>query len=116
MPDRWPTARISLRFVVARSAELGPRHSYGDYRRETSPNEPAEARAIDQRSAITILEALHRYAETGAGHVKPLTGEFEDLLRLRVSSHRVFLEETETTVTCAVFATAMGHYSEDANA
>jgi hypothetical protein len=35
------------------------------------------------------LQALHRYAETGDGHVKPLSGEFEGLLRLRVGSHRV---------------------------
>ena len=48
------------------------------------PNVPAEVRAIDRRSAITILEAIHRYAETGAGHVKPLSGQFEGLLRLRV--------------------------------
>jgi mRNA interferase RelE/StbE len=63
------------------------------------PNVPAEVRAIDQRSAITILEAIHRYAETGAGHVKPLSGEFEGLLRLRVGSHRVIFEETENTIT-----------------
>lgn len=62
------------------------------------PNVPTEVRAIDQRSAITILEAIHRYAETGTGHVEPLTGEFERLFRLRVGSHRVFFEETENTI------------------
>jgi mRNA-degrading endonuclease RelE of RelBE toxin-antitoxin system len=63
------------------------------------PNVPAEVRAIDQRSAITILEAIHRYAETGTGHVKPLSGQFEGLLRLRVGNHRVVFEETENILT-----------------
>jgi mRNA-degrading endonuclease RelE of RelBE toxin-antitoxin system len=45
------------------------------------------------------LAAIHRYAATGAGRVKPLGGEFEGLLRLRVGNHRVFFEETEDTIT-----------------
>ncbi len=53
------------------------------------PNVPSEIRAIHQPAAMQILTALHRYAETGEGKVKPLTGEFEGLLRLRVGSHRV---------------------------
>ena len=47
------------------------------------PDVPADVRAIEQKAAMTILEAIHRYAETGAGRVKPLSGEFEGLLRLR---------------------------------
>ena len=50
------------------------------------PNVPAEVRAIEQKAAMTILEAIHRYAETGAGRVKPLSGEFEGVLRLRASA------------------------------
>jgi mRNA-degrading endonuclease RelE of RelBE toxin-antitoxin system len=63
------------------------------------PNVQAEVRAIEQRAALNILEAIHRYADTGAGRVKPLSGEFEGLLRLRVGTHRVFFDETEDTVT-----------------
>lgn len=64
-----------------------------------APNVPAEVRAIEQRAALGILRALHRYAETGKGRVKPLSGEFEGLLRLRVGSHRVLFDETEDTIT-----------------
>jgi hypothetical protein len=53
------------------------------------PNVAEEVRAIEQRVALNILTAIHRYAATGAGRVKPLSGEFEGLLRLRVGSHRV---------------------------
>jgi mRNA-degrading endonuclease RelE of RelBE toxin-antitoxin system len=63
------------------------------------PNVQAEVRAIEQRAALNILEAIDRYADTGAGRVKPLSGEFEGLLRLRVGTHRVFFDETEDTVT-----------------
>ena len=63
------------------------------------PNVPDEVRAIERKTALKILQALHRYAETGDGHVKPLSGEFDGLLRLRVGSHRVFFEETEDTIT-----------------
>jgi mRNA-degrading endonuclease RelE of RelBE toxin-antitoxin system len=63
------------------------------------PNVQAEIRAIEQKTALNILEAIHRYAETGAGRVKPLSGEFEGLLRLRVGNHRVFFDETEDTIT-----------------
>jgi len=63
------------------------------------PNVPAEVRAINQHAAMTILNAIHRYAETGAGRVKPLRGEFEGLLRLRVGHHRVLFDETDDTIT-----------------
>ncbi len=59
---------------------------------------PAEIRAIDQTTAMQILAALHRYAETGDGKVKPLSGEFNGLLRLRVGSHRILFDETEDEV------------------
>jgi mRNA-degrading endonuclease RelE of RelBE toxin-antitoxin system len=63
------------------------------------PNVPEEVRTIEQRAALNILAAIHRYAVTGAGRVKPLRGEFEGLLRLRVGNHRVIFEETEDTIT-----------------
>ena len=62
------------------------------------PSVPAEIRAISQPIAMTILEAIHRYAETGAGRVKPLSGEFEGFLRLRVGNHRVFFKEREDSI------------------
>jgi mRNA-degrading endonuclease RelE of RelBE toxin-antitoxin system len=45
------------------------------------------------------LAAIHRYAATGAGRVKPLSGELEGLLRLRIGDHRVFFDETEDAIT-----------------
>jgi mRNA-degrading endonuclease RelE of RelBE toxin-antitoxin system len=60
---------------------------------------PAEIRAIDQPTSMQMLTALHRYAETGQGRVKPLSGEFEGLLRLRVGHHPVLFDETEDTIT-----------------
>jgi hypothetical protein len=60
------------------------------------PNVQEEVRAIEQNAA---LHAIHRYAETGAGRVKVLSGEFEGLLRLRVGDHRVFFDETADPIT-----------------
>jgi mRNA interferase RelE/StbE len=64
-----------------------------------APNVPAEIRAIEQQTALQILTSLHRYAETGVGRVKPLSGEFDGLLRLRVGNYRVLFDETEDTIT-----------------
>ncbi len=61
------------------------------------PEVPVQIRAVPQRIAMTILEAS--YAETGAGRVKPLSGEFEGFFRLRVGNYRVFFKETADTVT-----------------
>ena len=60
---------------------------------------PAQVRTVPQHLAMTILEAIHRYAETGAGRVNPLSGEFEGFLRLRVGNHRVFFKETAGSIT-----------------
>ena len=62
-----------------------------------APSVPVEIRAIEQRAAMGILRALHRYVETGKGRVKPLSGEFEGLLRLRVGKHRVLFETRPKT-------------------
>ncbi len=63
------------------------------------PNVAAEVRLIDKPSARRILQAIHRYAESGEGQVKPLSGEFEGLTRLRIGDHRVLFDETESTIT-----------------
>lgn len=63
------------------------------------PNVASELRAIAQQTALGILKALHRYAETGHGRVKRLSGEYEGLLRLRVGNHRVLFDETADTIT-----------------
>jgi len=48
---------------------------------------------------MNILATIHRYAATGAGRVKPLTGKFEGLLPLRVGNYRVRFDEAEDTIT-----------------
>ena len=58
-----------------------------------------EVRAIDQGNALRILQTIHRYAETGQGDIKPLSGEFESLMRLRAGNYRVPFDETEDTIT-----------------
>ena len=63
------------------------------------PEVPTQVSAIPQQIAMTILEAIHRYADTGAGRVKPLSGEFEGFLRLRVGNHRIFFKETADAIT-----------------
>jgi len=60
---------------------------------------PAEIRAIDQSTALTILKATHRYAETGTGHTKALSGAFQGLVRLRVGNYRVLFDESEDSIT-----------------
>jgi mRNA interferase RelE/StbE len=62
------------------------------------PGVAGEIRAIEQRTAMRILHALHRYAETGDGDVKRLTGVFDGLLRLRVGSWRVVFDETSDAI------------------
>lgn len=64
-----------------------------------APNVPAQIRAIDQKTALGILRAISRYAETGEGNIKPLSGEFEGAFRLRVGRYRVIFEEAPDAVT-----------------
>jgi mRNA interferase RelE/StbE len=59
----------------------------------------AEVRAIPQPIALGILKALHRYIETGQGNVKPLSGEFEGVRRLRIGDYRVLFDETVDAIT-----------------
>ncbi len=57
--------------------------------------EPAKAdvRRLDRPTAMHILSALHRLAESGAGDVKALQGKEE--LRLRIGDYRLFFVCTD---------------------
>ena len=57
--------------------------------------EPAKAdvRALDKPTALPILSALHRFADSGTGDVKALQGEREDL-RPRIGDYRLFFVYT----------------------
>lgn len=48
----------------------------------------ADVRQLDRETAMRILAALHRSAESGAGDVKALQGREE--LRLRIGDYRLF--------------------------
>lgn len=52
--------------------------------------EPAKAdvRRLDKPTAMRILAALHRFADSGEGDVKALQGMEE--LRLRIGDYRLF--------------------------
>jgi mRNA interferase RelE/StbE len=48
----------------------------------------ADVRGLSKPTAMHILLALHRFAESGAGDVKALRGREE--LRLRIGDYRLF--------------------------
>jgi mRNA interferase RelE/StbE len=48
----------------------------------------ADVRGLSKSSAMHILSALHRFAESGTGDVKALQGREE--LRLRIGDYRLF--------------------------
>lgn len=50
----------------------------------------ADIRGFDRPTAMRIFEGLHRFASTGEGDVKQLTGTFAGTLRLRIGDYRVF--------------------------
>jgi mRNA interferase RelE/StbE len=49
----------------------------------------ADVRSLDRATAMRILHALHRFAESGAGDVTALQGDMEEL-RLRAGDYRLF--------------------------
>jgi mRNA interferase RelE/StbE len=53
----------------------------------------ADVRRLDRPTAMRILSALHRFAESGSGDVKALEGEREEL-RLRIGDYRLFFAYT----------------------
>lgn len=48
----------------------------------------ADVRRLDKPTAMRVLAALHRFAESGEGDVKALVGREE--LRLRIGDYRLF--------------------------
>ena len=53
----------------------------------------ADVRSLDKPTAVRILSALHRFAETGVGDLKALQGDEEEL-RLRIGDYRLFFVYT----------------------
>jgi mRNA interferase RelE/StbE len=58
----------------------------------------ADARRIDQKTAMRIFTAIQRFAETGVGDVKELKGKSGEL-RLRIGDYRVrFTNDADDTI------------------
>jgi mRNA-degrading endonuclease RelE of RelBE toxin-antitoxin system len=58
----------------------------------------ADVRGLDKPTAMRVLHALHRFTEFGAGDLKSLQGDAEEL-RLRIGDYRIFFVYTaEQTV------------------
>ena len=57
----------------------------------------ADVRDVDKATAMRILHALHRFAESGTGDVKALQGDIEEL-RLRIGDYRLFFVCTGSDV------------------
>jgi mRNA-degrading endonuclease RelE of RelBE toxin-antitoxin system len=53
----------------------------------------SDVRALDKPTALRILHALHRFAESGSGDVKTLQGDTEQI-RLRIGDYRLFFVHT----------------------
>ena len=57
-----------------------------------------DVRRVDRETAMRILTAHHRFAETGEGDVKKLTAKTGEL-RLRVCDYRIrFTEDPDDTL------------------
>ncbi len=52
-----------------------------------------DVRSLDKRTAMRILHALHRFAESGVGDIRALQDEAEEL-RLRIGDYRLFFVYT----------------------
>ena len=57
-----------------------------------------ELRRTDRDTAMRILTALTRYAETGEGDVKSLEGKFTGTHRLRVGDWRVRFRRVRASI------------------
>src|SRR5260370_35608614 len=59
----------------------------------------SELRAIDREIAVRILNSLTRFADTGEGDVKALSGVWQTYSRLRVGDYRVIFSIRPEEVT-----------------
>jgi mRNA interferase RelE/StbE len=50
----------------------------------------ADIRGLDRVTAMRIFDGLNRFAVTGNGDLKVLTGKYAGQLRLRLGEYRVF--------------------------
>lgn len=58
----------------------------------------ADVRGLDKPTAMRVLHALHRFNESGAGDLKALQGDMEEL-RLRAGNYRIFfVYSTDKTI------------------
>ena len=55
-----------------------------------------DVRHLDKPTAMRILHALHRFADTGEGDVKALQGR--DELRLRIADYRLFFVKIDDSL------------------
>jgi mRNA interferase RelE/StbE len=53
----------------------------------------ADVRKLDKPTAMRVLHGLHRFVESGAGDLKALQGDAEEL-RLRIGDYRLFFVYT----------------------
>jgi mRNA interferase RelE/StbE len=57
----------------------------------------ADVHGLDKHTAMHVLSALHRFAESGTGDVRALQGDAEEL-RLRIGDYRLFFVLTSDDV------------------
>lgn len=57
----------------------------------------ADVRRLDKPTAMRVLAALHRFAESGTGDLKALRGGREEL-RLRIGDFRLFFVYTTADI------------------
>jgi len=53
----------------------------------------ADIRRLDKPTAMRVLHTLHRFSQSGAGDLKALQGDAEQL-RLRIGDYRLFFVYT----------------------
>jgi mRNA-degrading endonuclease RelE of RelBE toxin-antitoxin system len=67
----------------------------------------ADIRKLDKLTALRVLHALHRFAESGDGDIKALQGNVDEL-RLRIADYRLFFVYTARTVASKSAVSAIG--------
>ena len=65
----------------------------------------SELRAIDRETAVRILDALTRYADSGEGDLKALSGQWQGCTRLRIGYYRSCFVRSRNESSSCVFGT-----------